>query len=79
MDEVVAMQKAGLKDRDIINRLKATDQYFELTSDQEQYLRDHDVDNTVIDAMRTMGNETDNARRASDTSTGEERISHDKP
>lgn len=77
LDEVVAMDKAGLKDKEIIKRLKATDQYFELTSDQEQYLRDHGVSDTVIDAMRTMGNESDNARRASDTTVGQERISHD--
>jgi hypothetical protein len=79
LDEVVAMEKAGLKDKDMIKRLKATDQYFELTSDQEQYLRDHDVTDTVIDAMRTMGDETQNARRASDTTEGSQRISHDTP
>jgi hypothetical protein len=78
LDEVVAMEKAGLKDKDMIKRLKATDQYFELTGDQEQYLRDHKVSDSVIVAMRDMGNETDNARRASDTSVGEERISHEK-
>jgi hypothetical protein len=78
LDEVVAMEKAGLKDKDMIKRLKATDQYFELTSDQEQYLRDHNVSNPVIEAMRTMGNETDNARRASDTTEGDQRISHEK-
>ncbi|HTL28825.1 MAG TPA: hypothetical protein VL282_06390 [Tepidisphaeraceae bacterium] len=70
------MEKAGLKDKDMIKRLKATDQYFELTSDQEQYLRDHNVSDTVITAMNDMSKETDNARRASDT-TGSERISHD--
>jgi hypothetical protein len=79
LDEVVAMEKAGLKDKDMIKRLKATDQYFELTSDQEQYLRDHNVTDTVIDAMRTMGDETQNARRASDTTEGSQRISHDNP
>jgi hypothetical protein len=79
LDEVVAMEKAGLKDKDMIKRLKATDQYFELTSDQEQYLRDHNVTDTVIDAMRTMGDETQNARRASDTTEGSQRISHDTP
>lgn len=78
MDEVVAMEKAGLKDKDMISRLKATDQYFELTSDQEQYLRDHNVSDSVIVAMRTMGSESDNARRASDTTVGQERISHTK-
>jgi hypothetical protein len=72
------MEKAGLKDKDMIKRLKATDQYFELTSDQEQYLRDHNVSDTVVEAMRTMGNETDNARRASDTTEGSQKISHDK-
>src|SRR6266566_6561027 len=40
LDEVVAMKDAGLSDKEQINRLRATQQYFELTSDQEKYLED---------------------------------------
>jgi hypothetical protein len=64
LDEVVAMQKAGLSDRDMIDRLRSTQQYFELTPDQEKYLRDRGVDDSVIVAMRDMNPE--DARTASD-------------
>ena len=66
LDEVVALEKAGLKDRDIIDRLEATQQYFELTPDQEKYLRDRGVTDTVITAMQRM-NPQDTARTASGT------------
>jgi len=61
LDEVVAMKRAGFDNAEMVNRLRATGQYFELTSDQEQYLRDRGVDNTVIVAMRDM-NQPTNAR-----------------
>ncbi len=54
MDEVVAMKQAGLSDDEMIRRLRATGQTFALTTDQEQYLRNHGVDTTVIQAMETM-------------------------
>ena len=65
LDEVVAMKDAGLSDNDMINRLKKTQQYFELTSDQEKYLSDHGVDQKVITAMRDM-KPIDEARTASE-------------
>jgi len=65
LDEVVAMKNAGLGDKEMIRRLEATQQYFELTADQQKYLRDHGVDQKVIDAMTNM-NPTDNARTASE-------------
>jgi hypothetical protein len=61
LDEVVAMERAGFDNGDMIKRLKATGQYFELTSDQEQYLRDRGVDSTVVAAMRDM-NQPDSSR-----------------
>ncbi len=54
LDEVVAMRSAGLSDQEMIRRLQATGQIFELTTQQEQYLREHNVDNNVIDRMRTI-------------------------
>lgn len=54
MDEVVAMRRAGLTDQEMIDRLKATNQFFELTPQQENYLRDHGVSNRVVLAMRDI-------------------------
>jgi hypothetical protein len=54
LDEVVAMDKAGLSNTEMIDRLKATGQFFELTSDQEKYLEDHGVDRDVVVAMRDI-------------------------
>ena len=54
LDEVVAMKDAGLGDKEMIKRLQRTQQYFELTDEQIKYLRDHSVDDKVIQAMRDM-------------------------
>lgn len=51
MDEVVAMQKAGLGDDDMIDRLRRTEQVFELTGQQERYLEDRGVSQRVIARM----------------------------
>lgn len=51
LDEVAAMKEAGFSDQKMIERLKGTDQVFELTTDQEQYLRDKGVSQNVIDEM----------------------------
>jgi hypothetical protein len=51
LDEVAAMKEAGFSDQKMIERLKGTDQIFELTADQEKYLRDRGVSQTVIDEM----------------------------
>jgi hypothetical protein len=79
LDEVVAMEKANLSDAEMIRRLERTNQYFELTSDQESYLKDHGVSQRVVLAMRDI-RPPEAARRASDTSSdtsGRERISND--
>ena len=75
LDEVAAMEDAGLTDRQIVDRLRATDQYFELSSEQEKYLRDRRVSETVILAMRDMSRESQ--RRASER-MGNDRISTDR-
>lgn len=64
LNEVVAMRKADLSDDEMINRLQDTGQVFSLSSEQENYLRDRGVSDTVIRAMRTMNQ--DRARTASD-------------
>jgi hypothetical protein len=58
------MEKAGLSDKEQIRRLERTQQYFELTSEQQDYLREQGVSDNVIVAMRDM--KPDEARLASD-------------
>jgi hypothetical protein len=48
------MKKAGLTDDHMLDRLQATGQVFELTSAQQQYLRDHGVNQRVIAGMPTL-------------------------
>ncbi|HEX2239371.1 MAG TPA: hypothetical protein VHJ19_13835 [Gammaproteobacteria bacterium] len=51
MDEVVAMDKAGLSDKEIIDRLKATGQVFALNSEQKDRLLKAGVSPEVVSAM----------------------------
>lgn len=51
MDELVAMEEAGLTDDQIIDRLEATDQVFELTPAQEEQLRDQGVSQRVVSQL----------------------------
>ena len=64
LDEVVAMEQAGLSDKEMIKRLERTQQYFELTSEQQEYLHDKGVSKDVVAAMNEM--QPDQARLASD-------------
>src|SRR4051812_19776366 len=85
LDEVAAMQKAGLSDNDMINRLRATGQVFELTTQQEEYLRNHNVGQQVILAMHNLNQPNaglasdpyDN--RTNDAQTGSQRIGSPAP
>ncbi|MEA2710045.1 MAG: hypothetical protein QOF78_2646, partial [Phycisphaerales bacterium] len=54
LDEVAALKKAGLSDKEQIRRLERTQQYFQLTSAQQDYLRQQGVSDQVIGAMRDM-------------------------
>jgi hypothetical protein len=76
LDEVVAMEDAGLSDSQMIQRLRRTQQYFELTQRQEQYLRDRGVSDRVIIAMRDM--RPQEPRRARTASQRQDRISSDR-
>jgi hypothetical protein len=81
LDEVVAMRQANLSDREMIDRLERTDQIFELTDYQEDYLRTRGVSDTVIREMRNMNQ--DFARTASyegrdSTLSGERRRDRDR-
>lgn len=54
MDEVVALDNAGLTDQEILNRLSATGQVFQLTSEQQQYLIDQGLSRMVVDQMQSL-------------------------
>ncbi|HYG36721.1 MAG TPA: glycine zipper domain-containing protein [Clostridia bacterium] len=51
MDEVAAMKKAGISDQQILDRMRATGQVFELTQQQRDYLRNNGLDEYVIDQI----------------------------
>jgi hypothetical protein len=73
LNEVVAMNKAGLSSREMINRLEDTGQVFYLSGEQEDYLRDKGVPAEVIRAMRTMNRDRErelDRERASDDRRG---------
>ncbi len=54
LDEVVALKQAGLTDNQIIDKLRATNQVFELTEEQKRYLIDRGVSQSVVDQMLTL-------------------------
>ena len=53
-DEIIALEKANLTDAEIIERLRATQQVFGLTRDQERKLLDNGVSPRVVEALRGM-------------------------
>ncbi len=57
LDEVVAMKEAGMTDREMLNRLEATGQVFDLTPEAERSLRDRGVSENVISQMRNLNQE----------------------
>jgi len=60
LDEVVAMRDAGLADAQILDRMRATNQVFELTTDQRQYLLDRGVSRFVVDQMEAINQQMRN-------------------
>ena len=76
LDEVVAMRTANLSDREMVDRLERTDQVFELTDYQEDYLRTRGVSDTVIREMRNMNQ--DFARTASSDSRDRDTAGSDR-
>ncbi len=51
MDELIAMEDAGLPDDTMIERLQATDQVFDLSDSQEKYLLDEGVSRYVVNEL----------------------------
>jgi hypothetical protein len=58
LDEVIALQNAGLPDEEILEKLRATQQVFELTEEQKRYLTDKGVSQNVVDQMLRLNQET---------------------
>jgi hypothetical protein len=77
LDEVAALEKAGLSDDEIIRKLEKTKQFFELTSEQEGYLGDRGVSQRVIDRMEEINPDVrDKAYdRYGDRTKGNDRVS----
>lgn len=53
-DEMVAMERAGLPDDEILRRLRATGQVFDLTREQERALLDAGVSAYVVREMKSI-------------------------
>lgn len=53
-DEVIALADAGLRDDEIVTRLRATGQVFELTATERQYLLNNGVSLQVVDRMHNI-------------------------
>lgn len=54
LDEVIALDQAGLTDEQIVQRLRSTGQVFDLTEEQRRYLREKGVSESVINQMATL-------------------------
>lgn len=57
LDEVAAMKDAGLSDSEMLNRLEATGQVFDLTEESRQFLRSRGVSDNVIRQMQSLNQE----------------------
>ena len=78
LDEIVAMQDAGLADQEMISRLQSTGQVFELTDSQQAYLRERGVDRGVLDAMLDMNRNDSRTASARDPAAGSDRIGQER-
>lgn len=58
MDEMLALRRAGLTTGQLISRVRKTPAIFSLTDRQQQYLRDRDISQKVIDAMVAKGSQS---------------------
>lgn len=61
MDEVVAMRQAGFSDQQMLDKIRATGQVFELTPEAASYLRANGVDQYVIDQLPGVNREVRNS------------------
>ena len=75
LDEVEAMSRSGLSDEQMIQRLRATGQVFNLSADQQQTLRSAGVSDYVIRTMPSLNQEKLNTA----PSASDQRISQPAP
>jgi len=54
MDEIVAMEKANLSDPQMLERLRASDQVFRLSPQQQQQLIEQGVSRDVVEQMESI-------------------------
>ena len=54
---MVALEQAGLSDEEMLDRLRATNQVFDLTPEQQRYLLEKGVSQGVIDQLPTLNME----------------------
>ncbi|HYE32216.1 MAG TPA: glycine zipper domain-containing protein, partial [Methylomirabilota bacterium] len=54
LDEVVALEQAGIADDQMIEKLRATKQVFDLTDEQSKYLLDRGVSTKVVTEMASL-------------------------
>lgn len=79
MDEVVAMKQAGFSDQEMLSRLQKTGMFFELTPQQQSYLRTNGVSDNVVAQMQTLNADARQraaARVSQPAGVGSEPISH---
>jgi osmotically inducible lipoprotein OsmB len=57
MDEVVALHQAGLGDQELLERLRASGQVFELTAQQREHLRSQGISQRVLDELPNINSE----------------------
>lgn len=72
-DEVVAMEQAGLSDSEILARLRATDQVFDLNADQRKALLEAGVSPVVVAEMPRINQAEKNRVLASEQPLGRPR------
>ena len=58
LDEIAAMEKAGLSDEEMLERIRATGLTFDLNEEQRKYLTDHGVSATVIGQLPSLNRGT---------------------
>jgi hypothetical protein len=57
-DEIVAMKKAGLSDDEMVSRLRATNQVFDVSAEQASVLRQQGVSDHVIQEMQQINRQS---------------------
>lgn len=54
LDEILAMARAGLSDREISDRLRQSGYIFQITPEQGRYLTDRGVDQSVVSTLKSL-------------------------